>query len=110
MVKKYITNEMLSNCYRHEAARFFGYGERQRAIAKSIKECPVKFFDYYTKHGNIHELDSKRNLKGISSKTLALLERIIEEKIGKVMEDVPETVKNKKDEFVVRMRPYTYKQ
>jgi len=62
MIKKPITNEMLSNYYRGDMA-IFGYGDQQKAIAKRIKECPINFYDYYVKHGTLKKLDPRENLK-----------------------------------------------
>jgi len=80
---KSITNEMLSRKYVTYSKMFY-YEGRQKQIAKSIRECRINLYEYYLKHGNLQELDSKGNHpKGISLKVLILFEDFIKERLGK---------------------------
>ena len=108
MEKKYLTNEMLSRYYKKDRS-MFGYGVKHRAIAKSIEGCKTSFYDYYAEHGTLRKLDSTGNLKGISLETLSLLEKLIEEKIGKTKDEEPKPIKDISARFRVRPGPHPIK-
>ena len=106
MAKIRIANEILANHYKKDM-KLMGYGPQQQKIFKGIRECKTNFYEYYVKHkGKLNQLYSNPACKNISSKTLSLIERLIEEITGTIIEEKTETVKNKSAGFVIGMRHY----